>query len=250
MSYFKLDKNDNVFYNKKRYYRVVASEDFTTEKGDEILSGTRGGYIESKTILKNYGWVSSGLVNENSVIDNSVIENNSSVFNSVVKDSIISNSIINTAQIYNSSLESGVYVLGNLPNSGNVEVKYASLTGNLSIFSGIITSNTKLVSFNGINLIQVYGDNKSTKDGSPVVLSYSSTNIVTIKNITINTTSRLVYIYVSDSSGYYLVDFNGVEKEDVDGKFKDVFFRCGVYTKNYKESINKVINLIKSVLYE
>ena len=250
MSYFKLDKSDNVFYNKKRYYRIVASEDFTTENGDEILSGTRGGYVESKTILKNYGWVSSGLVDENSVIDNSIIENNSSVFNSVVKDSIVSNSIIDTAQIYNSSLESGVYVLGNLPNSGSVEVKYASLTGNLSIFSGIITSNTKLVSFNGINLIQVYGSVTAPKDKGGHAVSYSSTNIVTIKNITINTTSRLVYIYVSDSSGYYLVDFNGVEKEDVDSKFKDVFFRCGVYTKNYKESVNKVINLIKSVLYE
>lgn len=248
MSYFKLDKSDNIFYNKKRFYRIVASEDFTTEKGDEILSGTRGGYIENKTILKNYGWVSSGLVDENSVIDNSVIENNSSVFNSVVKDSIISDSIVDTAQIYNSSLESGVYVLGNLPNSGNVEVKYASLSGILSIFSGVITSNTKLVSFNGINLIQVYGTTK-TRDGSPVTVSYSSTSIVTIKNITINVTSRLVYIYVSEESGYSLIDFNGVEKEDVDGKFKDVFFR-GIHTKKYEESVNKVINLIKSVLYE
>lgn len=249
MSYFKLDKADNLFYNKKRYYRIVACEDFTTEKGDEILSGARGGYIESKTILKNYGWVSSGLVDENSVIDNSVIENNSSIFNSVVKDSIISDSIVNTAQIHNSSLESGVYVLGNLPNSANVEIKYASLTGNLSIFSGIITSNTKLVSFNGINLIQVYG-NKTARDNSLVVLSYSSTNMITVKNITINVTSRLVYIYISDGSGYSLIDFNGVEKEEADGKFKDVFFRGVLYTKNYKESVNKVINLIKSVLYE
>lgn len=248
MSYFKLDKSDNIFYNKKRYYRIVASEDFTTEKGDEILSGTRGGYVENKTILKNYGWVSSGLVNENSVIDNSVIENNSSVFNSVVKDSIISDSIVDTAQIYNSSLESGVYVLGNLPNSGNVEVKYTSLSGTLSIFSGVITSNTKLVSFNGTNLIQVYGTAK-TRVGSPAVVSYSSTSIVTIKNITINVTSRLVYIYVSKESGYSLIDFNGVEKEDVNGKFKDVFFR-GIHTKKYEESVNKVINLIKSVLYE
>lgn len=248
MSYFKLDKDDNIFYDKKRYYRIVASEDFTTEKGDEILSGTRGGYIENKTILKNYGWVSSGLVNENSVIDNSVIENNSSVFNSVVKDSIISDSIVDTAQIYNSSLESGVCVLGNLPNSGNVEVKYASLSGTLSIFSGVITSNTKLVSFNGINLIQVYGTTK-TRIGSPVAVSYSSTSIVTIKNITINVTSRLVYIYISGESGYSLIDLNGVKKEDMGSKFKDVFFR-GIHTKKYGESVNKVINLIKSVLYE
>ncbi len=248
MSYFKLDKSDNIFYNKKRFYRIVASEDFTTEKGDEILSGTRGGYVENKTILKNYGWVSSGLVDGNSVIDNLVIENNSSVFNSVVKDSIISDSIVDTAQIYNSSLESGVYVLGNLPNSADAEVKYASLSGTLSIFSGVITSNTKLVSFNGINLIQVYGTAK-TRVGSPAVVSYSSTNIVTIKNITINVTSRLVYIYVSEESGYSLIDLNGVEKEDVDGKFKDVFFR-GIHTKKYEESANKVINLIKSVLYE
>ena len=81
-------------------------------------------------------------------------------------------------------------MLGNLPNSGNVEVKYASLSGILSIFSGVITSNTKLVSFNGINLIQVYGTTK-TRDGSPVTVSYSSTSIVTIKNITINVTLGL-----------------------------------------------------------
>lgn len=126
------DENEKKEIDGFNLYRIYAIENFTTINGKEIKAGDRGGWIENRNNLSDYG--KSWIDDEATVYHNARVLDNAIVYgNAKINDT---SQVKENAQVYdNTSISDSAVIKGNSKIYNNACIYgMADITGNVQIY--------------------------------------------------------------------------------------------------------------------